>query len=368
MGDIELLKTLLNVLHFNRILDRAVLLQVLELFHNNSDLLSKDVIRDLIYEKMSNETAKDIERKERILNEFNKHYASASRMLEYAKKVDIHIVSIFEKHYPYLLKQSSDCPPIIYIQGKLENLLNYKNYLSVIGSRKMSFYGKKFVQSELPFVVKNNISIVSGLARGIDIEAHKVCLNNLGFTIACLAHGLNTCYPREHKSMKEQIAKEGLLLSEFPLGVEPRKHYFPVRNRIISALSQAILVVEARTHSGTLITTEFAAMQGREVLAVPGSVYEENSNGCNRLIRDGATPVINAFDILDTYHIEKEDAREINVYTDPILRLLYDKPYTEIELANILRISTRELRIKLLEFELEKRVKRENGRIFLTRF
>ena len=202
------------------------------------------------------------------------------------------------KWYPEKLKNIEDSPKELYCLGNLE-LLNKKS-MAVIGSRNYSEYGKQVAFEFAYSLAKEGICIVSGLAKGIDGFAHSACLKAKGKTIAVLGSGLDVIYPKENEKLYYDILNNGgLIISEYPLGSKPEKWHFPARNRIISGLSDGILVIEARKNSGTNITVDFALDQGKDVFVVPGNIYSKTSDGTNFLMKEGAIPVTSAQDILD---------------------------------------------------------------------
>lgn len=207
-------------------------------------------------------------------------------------------IDLNSKYYPEKLKNINGKPRELYCLGNLE-LLNYKS-IAVIGSRNYSNYGKRVAMEFSYNLAKENICIVSGMARGIDSFAHEATLKAKGKTIAVLGSGLDVIYPKENIKLYEDIIKnDGLIISEYLLGTPPRKQNFPARNRIISGLSDGVLVIEARKNSGTNITVDFALEQGKDVFVIPGDIYSKTSDGTNFLIKEGAIPVTNYKDILD---------------------------------------------------------------------
>ena len=209
-------------------------------------------------------------------------------------------ITIIDENYPYILKQIKDPPIVLYVLGD-KKLLNHQPLLSVIGSRKPTNQGWEKVSSIVPALVRENWAIVSGMARGIDSYAHRQTLQSNGKTIAILGGGFDHIYPREHVSLFKDISAKGLVLSEYPPNTNPQRYHFPERNRIISGLSFGTLVIEAKKRSGTMITVDQALDQGREVYAVPGSPFEEQTTGCNYLIQEGAKLVQNHTDILEDW-------------------------------------------------------------------
>ena len=207
-------------------------------------------------------------------------------------------VNMNSRYYPERLRNIDDPPKELYCLGNLE-LLNYKNNIAMIGSRNCSSYGERAAKDFSYNLAKEGICIVSGLAKGIDSFSHIGALNAKGKTIAVLGSGLDNIYPKENIKLVEEIIKNnGLVISEYPLGTKPLKYHFPARNRIISGLSDSVLVVEARRNSGTNITIDFALEQGKDVFVIPGNIYSKTSDGTNFLITEGAVPVLSYRDIL----------------------------------------------------------------------
>ncbi len=208
-----------------------------------------------------------------------------------------HIVLICESIYPSLLKQIYSPPPILYARGNLELLNNFPS-IAIVGGRKASSLGKSLAYEFSAQLAESNISIVSGLAHGIDKQAHQGALSkNNGTTMAVMGNGLDTIYPNEHGNLAKNIISRGLLLSEFPPGVKPLPQHFPRRNRIISGMSLGTIVIEAADKSGSLITARYALEQNREVFAVPGPINNPLNKGCHQLIQQGAKLITSIEDI-----------------------------------------------------------------------
>lgn len=227
------------------------------------------------------------------------------------------IIVYGDDDYPRLLSQIADPPPVLYLRGNVD----YLNSLSiaVVGSRKPSIAGFENAFKFAFELAKKNITIVSGLAMGVDAEAHKGALAANGITIAIMGTGIDNIYPRNHGELAKKICENGLLVSEFPLKTFPIAGHFPRRNRIISGLTLATLVVEATEKSGSLITARFALEQNRDVLAIPGSIYNQQAKGCHYLLRQGAKLVTSYVDVLDELNIEiSESIRndEVAKYSD----------------------------------------------------
>ena len=244
--------------------------------------------------KEDNKLSKDII--EEILN--NKNRNNLEEYIKYMKKNQIHIITMFDKEYPEKLKVIYDKPIALFYKGNI-NLLK-KDIIAIVGSRMCSLYGKTVSYEIAKELSENDKCIISGLAKGIDVYAHIGSLKYSGRTIAVLAHGFDMIYPIENKKIYEEIIKNnGLILSEHIMGEKLEKRNFPERNRIISGLSDGILVVEAGEKSGALITAEFGLEDGKEIFAIPGNINSLNSKGTNNLIKEGAYIVTSAKDILE---------------------------------------------------------------------
>lgn len=221
------------------------------------------------------------------------------KYINYMEKNKINLITIFDEEYPKRLKNLYDKPLYLFTKGN-EELLNSNN-IAIVGTRNCSKYGEDVAKNLSFNLVKNDICIVSGLANGIDKYAHIGALAGTGKTIAVLANGLDNIYPFENKYLAEKIIeKNGLIISEYVIGVKASKMQFPERNRIISGISDGIVVVEAGEKSGALITAEFGLEQGKEIFAVPGNLNNKNSTGTNQLIKDGANIITSFKDVLYT--------------------------------------------------------------------
>lgn len=229
-----------------------------------------------------------------ILNQETRE--SIDKHIGYMNKNKIDIISIGDKEYPDNLKQIYDPPISLYVKGN-KKILNHKS-IAIVGCREVSNYGKKVAQYFSYNLAKQNINIVSGLAKGVDSYAHIGTLSTEGKTIAVVGNGLDTIYPAENLNLVNKIIEnEGTIISEYPLGTKPEKMNFPARNRIISGMSKGIIVIEAKEKSGTLLTVDFALEQGRDVYVVPGNINSINSVGTNELIKQGAKMVTTYKDI-----------------------------------------------------------------------
>ncbi|MGG5358708.1 MULTISPECIES: DNA-processing protein DprA [unclassified Enterococcus] len=226
---------------------------------------------------------------------FRKSWLNTEENWESISK-DKRYITCLDARYPRQLHHLAYPPTVLFYKGNLELL--EANMLSIVGAREPSFLGKKTVFYLLRPVIEAGYVIVSGCARGIDTFGHQAALETGGKTIAVIATGIDQIYPKENKKIQEIIGKEHLLLSEYPPNAGALRHRFPMRNRIIAALSKGTCVIEARKRSGSLITAQQALDLGREVFAVPGNILAEHSEGCHQLIQDGAKCTISGQDIL----------------------------------------------------------------------
>lgn len=201
------------------------------------------------------------------------------------------------EEYPEMLLEIPYPPIFLFYKGNLRFLMEKK--IAFVGAREATGYGKRVVHRLLPELVKEQFVIISGLAKGIDTESHRKVLSLGGKTIGVIGTGLDNYYPESSRELQEEIAANHLLLSEYPDGTGPRRHHFPMRNRIIAGLSLGACIIEAKQRSGSLITAQMALEYGREVFAVPGEILSGYSDGCHNLIQDGAKCVFSAKDILE---------------------------------------------------------------------
>ena len=227
-----------------------------------------------------------------------------ARTLEWAAQTGHACLTLDDAAYPQSLLDITDPPPLLYALGNAD-LLGATRQLAMVGARTPTAQGERDAQAFAQAFSEAGVTIVSGLALGIDAAAHRGALAathpRAGSTIAVLGTGCDRVYPPRHRELAHAVAERGLLLSEFPLGTAPSKGNFPRRNRLISGLSRGVLVVEAATHSGSLITARLAGEQGREVFAIPGSIHNPLAHGCHRLIREGAKLVETAQDVLEEF-------------------------------------------------------------------
>ncbi|MFQ6549155.1 DNA-processing protein DprA [Aestuariibius sp. 2305UL40-4] len=275
--------------------------------------------------------------------------------------------------YPAALREIDDPPPLLWAVGRVD-LLNAPGKIALVGARNASSLGTRMAASLAGKLGAEGKIIVSGLARGIDTAAHNAALDT--GTIAVVAGGVDICYPAENMNLFDGIQHKGLILSEQPMGLQPQARHFPRRNRIISGLSQAVVVVEAAAKSGSLITARTALDQGREVLAVPGHPFDARAAGCNMLIRDGARLVRGPADILESLTPEqplaeqlplpdptppKRTLRETAAIHSQILARLGPSPVAEDQLIRDLSGPAQEVTPALVDLELDGKIQRHPG-------
>ncbi|QZY56739.1 DNA-processing protein DprA [Crassaminicella profunda] len=227
------------------------------------------------------------------------------------KKKNIDVIGRKNEKYPENLKYIYDPPYLLYKKGNI--FKEDVNAVAIVGARKASSYGKYVAYKLAGDLAKREITVVSGMAYGVDTMAHKGALENGGRTIAVLGCGLDTCYPKSNYHLMLEIEKNGAVISEYSIETKPFPGNFPARNRIISGMSKGVIVVEASVKSGSLITAEFALEQGREVFAVPGNINSSLSMGTNKLIKEGAKPVTDVEDVLEELQIQTNHKEEKKV-------------------------------------------------------
>jgi DNA processing protein len=308
--------------------------------------------------------------------------SSASRSLERELKAiergRIEVRSALDSTYPARLKMIADPPPLLYITGTLTE--QDELAVAIVGARRATAAGRAMTEELSHDLAEAGMTVVSGLARGVDAAAHRGALAAQGRTIAVLGCGIDQTYPLEHERLRRQIEERGAILSEVPMGAPPHSHHFPRRNRIISGLSLGVIVTEAAINSGSLITARLAAEQGREVFAVPGFVKEDTSRGTNALLKEGAALIERAQDVIDAVLPQLEQAlrlrlqppREKNIRGDQLGKeeqrvydtLLYD-PLTVDDVIAVTGLSVSTVMVSLLSLELRQRVRQLPGQRYL---
>lgn len=278
--------------------------------------------------------------------------------MEKLERYKVEALTWHDQAYPSRLKEIYDLPPVLYVRGGFDAQDEWS--LSVVGTRRPTYYGREVTEQIAGDLARNGITIVSGLARGIDATAHRAALDAGGRTIAVFGCGLDVVYPSDHVKLAREIMERGALVSELPLGSRPKAENFPRRNRIMSGLSLGVLVVEAGEKSGALITTNLALEQNREVFAVPGSMLSPQSRGTNRLIQEGAKLVLGCYDILEELNLsmaaQQLEMKEVLPATDTealILNCLSPEPthIDEVGLKCGLPISTVSSTLAMMELK-----------------
>jgi DNA processing protein len=268
--------------------------------------------------------------------------------------MDVTIVRRGDAAYPPLLDQLHDPPPLLHLRGEAAPGLLTRSCVAVVGARNCSHYGAEVARMLGRELAAAGVVVVSGLARGIDGEAHRGALAAHGPTVAVLGCGIDRDYPRSNGALARRLCETGLLVSEYPPGVEPAPWRFPARNRIIAGLCAATVVVEARERSGALITADFALELGRDVFAVPGEINAARSAGTNDLLRQGAAPLLAVDDVLDAIGLERAPPAAVAVSASArqLLEVLGDEPRSADELTRVCGWAGPRVSAALVELEL----------------
>jgi len=295
-------------------MDERIALIALSRLRGINNILKKDIIErfDTIAPLFEKKT-KIFDDGTRSITASFKGWKKIESDLKLLDSMGASIITIRDKEYPQLLKKIPDAPVVLYKKGPLGMGIDT---LAIVGSRKATFEGMNLAEKIGETLSSVGITIVSGLARGIDSSAHRGAIKEKAGTIAVLGCGIDVCYPAENKRLYEKIGEKGLLLTEYAPEEEPFAYHFPERNRIIAGLSKGVLVIEASKKSGSLITARLGLEYGREVMAVPGSVFREEYQGANALIKQGAKLVDNIDDIVTTcfpgYELKRKEPVKID--------------------------------------------------------
>jgi len=288
-------------------------------------------------------------------------------------KTRTRVITFWDEEYPANLRKIYDPPALLFLRGKLVEADNYS--VAIVGTRSPSNYGRLVTERISGELAKRGITVVSGMARGIDTVAHWGTLKMGGRTVAVLGSGVDIIYPSENRKLAQEIESKGCLISEFPMGTQPDAGNFPRRNRIISGMTLGTLVVEAGDKSGALITAEMALEQNREVFAIPGNINSAKSKGTNRLIQEGAKLVQSVEDILSELepklkgYLKPEPREEIKIELTPqerrILENLSERPMHIDKIAQSAGVPTSQALSILLSLELKDMVKQLAGKMFV---
>jgi len=317
--------------------------------------IGKDIARKIINRKFSSDPEKEIKRIE---------------------KDNARVITYTDSSYPKRLKELHSPPMLLYAKGR--DLPVNQTFIAVVGSRNATHYGKKAAEKIGFGLARRGVGVVSGMAKGIDSEAHKGCLRGKGFTIAVIGTGIDQVYPAINKKLSEQIVENGTVISEFPMGSPPEPKNFPIRNRIISGLSRGVAVVEATRNSGSLITASLALEQGRDVFAVPGSIDSFKSTGTHFLIKQGAGLIENSDDILEELGLGYRPVQQkcdfdgisdaMTELTDSekkIYRILGDYPIHIDEIVGQGGLDAGEVSSALMQLELKGLTRQLMGKMFV---
>lgn len=299
---------------------------VLKAIPDISDNLYKRLVEEFgspkeVFEAKEKELAQVPEIRRDVVRAIMGGKVDVTEELERIKRHKIDIITLNDESYPESLKAIYDPPPLLYVKGKIKR--EDRNAIAIVGSRRATTYGRLTAQRLSSQLAAQGITIVSGMARGIDSEAHKGALAVGGRTVAILGCGIDVVYPPENRALEERIASSGAVITEFPFGTRPFAGNFPKRNRIISGLSLGVIIVEAAQKSGALITARLALEQGREVFAVPGSATSPYSKGTHNLIKEGAKLVGDIDDILEELEsliqVRRGKEKEAKEFLKPVL-------------------------------------------------
>lgn len=298
-----------------------------------------------------------------ILTRDSDQLENAWRLIE---EKSITVLTWEDPAYPKRLLQIEQPPPVLYVRGEITPQDDWA--VAIVGTRRITSYGRQVAEDLAGYLASHSITVVSGLARGVDAAAHEAAMRAGGRTIAVLGNGVDRVYPPEHLTLAKRMLEQGAVASDYAPGVPPDAVNFPPRNRIISGLTMATVVVEAGDKSGALITAAFAADQGREVFAVPGNINAPQSIGANRLIRDGATPLLKPEDVLEVLQLGEvthQQAARRQLPADEIeanlLRALANEPLHVDDLCSQTGLAIERVSATLTMMELKGMVRHLGG-------
>jgi len=308
--------------------------------------------------------------KEKLILNRNEEYIN--KLFTKIKKENSCVITIYDENYPNGLKYIENSPKVLYMKGSLQEEDSIA--IAIVGSRKATTYGKWACEKFAKELVNLGVTIISGLASGIDTIAHKTALENGGRTIGVLGNGIDTIYPKKNLHLYKEVEENGAIISEFPLGTPPLAFNFPQRNRIISGLSKGVIVIEAQEKSGSLITAHHALEQGKDIFALPGNINSIFSAGTNKLIKDGAKPLLEIDDIIEEVYelkegimLNKRKSMDYSNYSETeikIIKLLEQEPLHSDVIAYKTNIDIITLNSVLTILELKGSIKELSGRIF----
>jgi len=306
----------------------------------------------------------------------HRNHAFVTRQLKLARRHGVDIITSHDEAYPVSLRQIYDPPPLLFVRGRVTEV--DEHVLGIVGTRRVSSYGRRMTERFCSALCAAGITIVSGLARGVDTIAHRTALAQKGRTVAVLGSGLDIPYPPENLPLMEQITTSGAVISEYPMGTAPDATNFPQRNRIISGMSNGVLIVEAGESSGALITARYALEQDREVFAVPGPLTCEGSRGTNKLIKEGTAKLVeDVGDILEELgpaavlnipsHAEIREAPAFSLAPEEkqLYKIISETPQHIDRLATSSSLPSSTILNMLLNLELKGAIRQLPGKMFV---
>lgn len=349
----------------------AKIRNLLARFKSTENILSQNNNTLIETEGISTTLASKIQKASRQRNEIQ---AEVEIELNLLQKIGGRIVTVWDKDFPDLLKKIYDPPLLLYYKGNFSDSDNY--CIAIVGTRGPTNYGKVRAEKISSELAEQGITIVSGLARGVDSIAHKAALKNGGRTIAVIGSGLDVVYPSENKRLFEEIAEKGLIISEYKLKTKPDAQNFPRRNRIISGLSLGCVIIESGVDGGAMQTASFALDQNREVFAVPGNLGIRQSDGTNLLIQKGEAKLIRSSeDILLELELKLKPAIgknipkprvDLNIFEERILSVISENAVQIDKIAELTKLSTSDCLVQLLSLEFKGMVKQLPGKLFIA--
>lgn len=306
------------------------------------------------------------------IKDFNK-FEKVDRELNFAVKNGINVLSFQNEEYPKRLTHCFDAPVVLFKKGNAD--LNAMRMVSVVGTRNISDYGRRVARDLIKSFVPYNITVVSGLARGVDIEAHSACLEFNLPTVAVLGHGLDRIYPAGNTREARKIAKEGALLTEFFTGTLPDRENFPKRNRIVAGMTDATIVVESGFSGGSIITADLANSYNRDVFAIPGRIYDERSEGCNRLIKTNRAALLESAKDLEaimgwkanpqSQSIQRKIFVDLNTEEEKLVNYLNEKGKQQIDDISLeTQIPMSTVMVHLLNLEMNGLIRALPGKVY----
>jgi len=372
----------LTKLTLNQLIELKLLLSVegigpgkirslLSKFRTTEKILSADFNSLMEADGISTNLARRIQKAYRQRDEVREF---TIKELDALQKINGYILTVWDPEFPQLLKKIYDPPLLLYCKGKISESDNFS--IAVVGTRMPTAYGKIQAEKIAEELASQNITIVSGLARGIDSIAHRAALKNHGRTVSVIGSGLNVIYPPENKKLFEEIAEKGAVISEYPLDTKPDAQNFPKRNRIISGLSLGCVIIETDISGGAMQTAALALDQNREVFAVPGNLGVKQSNGTNLLIQKGEAALVrSAEDVLIALELKLKPVLgknipkpeiDLNLFEEKIIGVLNNDPMQIDKIASSTNLTTSDCLVHLLSLEFKGLVKQLPGKMFVA--